>query len=481
MLLRREGVSLSRRLGLITVGLLAVGLTMGTLAMTVVLGVRLMATVDDELRSTAQRINGVSQELATTSPNNESYRDGLILLLFDASGKVLQVRLPHGAPDDAPMPDTASIDLTSPVPLTVLSATSHGPSWRVLSQPVVIQPGGIDGYVTVALSLQTVDATLSDFMARVVFVDAAIVAAGGLLAYGLVKRSLRPLREIERTAGAIAAGDLSQRVPEGPLETETGSLANSLNVMLTRIERSFDAQRASEERMRRFVSDASHELRTPLATVRGYGELYRLGGIPDEELPGALGRIESEAQRMGGLVADLLQLARLDEGHPIRHVTVNLTALAADAVADMKALNPQRPTSLVGLDSADPAPVMVVADEDKIRQVLSNLIGNTVQHTTPQTAVDIAVGQDGLNAIVEVRDHGPGVPSEDLWRIFGRFHRVDTSRSRASGGSGLGLAIVAAIAQAHHGAVQALETPGGGLTIRVSLPFGTKGLEGAPE
>lgn len=481
MALRREGVSLSRRLGLITVGLLAVGLTMGTLAMTVVLGVRLMATVDDELRSTAQRINGIAQELASTTPNSESFRDGFVLILYDASGEVIQVRVPHGTSPQAPMPDFDAIDPASTVPTTVLSSTSHGPSWRVLSQPVVINPGGNDGYVTVALSLQTVDATLSDFVARVVLVDVAIIIAGGLLAYGLVKRSLRPLREIERTAGAIAAGDLSQRVPEGPPETETGSLAHSLNVMLTHIERSFDAQRASEERMRRFVSDASHELRTPLATVQGYGELYRLGGIPDEELPGAIGRMESEAQRMGGLVADLLQLARLDEGHPLRHAPVNITSLAADAVADMKALDPERPARLVGLDGGEPGPVLAIADEDRIRQILSNLIGNAVQHSPAATPVEIAVGMDESHAIIEVRDHGPGVPSEHLERIFGRFHRVDTSRSRASGGTGLGLAIVAAILQAHHGSVKALETAGGGLTIHVAIPRGTNGLEGAAE
>lgn len=473
----REGIPLSRRLVLITVGLLAVGLAMGTLAMTVVLNLRLLQAVDDDLLLISERLRVVGLEQTLNTNTTELYRDGLELFVHLPNKGTTRVSTSADA-EDPILPDLSAVDVTERGPSTVLSQNSHGPSWRILNEPVYDR-GQVVAYVTIALSLNYVDATLSDFVARVVMVDLIIIALGGLLAFVLVKHSLRPLREIERTAGAIAAGDLSQRVPEGPIETETGSLANSLNVMLTHIERSFEAQRKSEERMRRFVSDASHELRTPLATVQGYGELYRLGGIPPEELPGAIGRIESEAQRMGGLVADLLQLARLDEGHPMRHVSTDLSRLAADAIADMKALDSRRPSSLIGLDGADPAPTIAVVDEDRIRQVLSNLIGNAVQHTPDATAVDIAVGTIGDQAIVEVRDHGPGVPPEHLPRIFGRFHRVDTSRSRASGGTGLGLAIVAAIIQAHHGTVRALDTPGGGLTIRIALPTGTNGPEPA--
>lgn len=444
--------------------------------MTFVLSERLLEVIDDELDSVSTRISDLG--LSILSHDTElpaSYRDNIVLIVHTQNGTLTQC--PGGCPPGGSMPDTSTLDLSDPEPQTVLSEEPHGPSWRVLNHTLVDPThGSVLAYASIALDMNQLDATLSSFATRVVIVDLFIIAFGGLLAWGLVRQSMRPLREIERTAGAIAAGDLSQRVPEGSLETETGSLAASLNVMLSRIEQSFETQRKSEERMRRFVSDASHELRTPLATVRGYGELYRLGGIPEDELPNAIGRIESEAQRMSGLVADLLQLARLDEGHPMRHTHVDLTKIAEDTVADMKAIDSERPTTLVGLDSASPARVVAVADEDRVRQVLSNLMGNAVQHTPPGTPIEIAVGVSDEHAVIEVRDHGQGVPSEHLPRIFGRFHRVDTSRSRASGGTGLGLAIVAAIVQAHHGTVRAIDTPGGGLTIHVALPMGPDGV-----
>ena len=255
------------------------------------------------------------------------------------------------------------------------------------------------------------------------------------------------------------------------LTTEVGSLATSLNAMLTQIEHSFAVQRASEERMRRFVSDASHELRTPLATVRGYGELYRIGGIPESQVSSAMVRIESEATRMTGLVSDLLQLARLDEGRPLDLQTVELTGLADDAAADVRVLDPDRVVAVVGPDGGAPAPVHAVADEQRVRQILANLTENARMHTPAGTPVEIAVGSEGRTAVLEVRDHGPGVPPAETERIFGRFYRLDSSRSRASGGSGLGLAIVAAIAAAHGGTTRASETPGGGLTITVTLPI----------
>ena len=484
MALPQRGIPLSRRLVVITVGLLAFGLTMGTFAMTVVLADRLADVMDDELSSIAEQIDpGLQGLLRPGASLSESYRDGFVVIVTRDNAEP-RIYRPTSASDTDPVPDISMIDISQQThPMTVHSVDrANGPAWRILSQPITDRTTGtVQGYFTVALSMRSIDETLSDFTARVLLVDTQIIVLGGLVAYALVKQSLRPLRQIEHTAGAIAAGDLSQRVPEGPLETEMGSLANSLNVMLSHIEGSFEAQRKSEEKMRRFVSDASHELRTPLATVQGYGELDRLGGIPEEELPGAMGRIESEAHRMGGLVSDLLQLARLDEGHPIQDTRTDLTQLAADAVGDMNALHPDRPASLVGLRGGTPGPVVATVDENRIRQVLSNLVGNAIQHTPSGTAVDFAVGADRDYAIVEVRDHGPGVPEEHLPRIFGRFHRVDTSRSRESGGSGLGLAIVAAIVEAHRGTVEALTTPGGGLTIRLSIPLaGTNGVESAP-
>ena len=300
-----------------------------------------------------------------------------------------------------------------------------------------------------------------------------IVLLGAAAGTWAVRRSLKPLREIETTAAAIAAGDLSQRVPAASEHTEVGRLSAALNGMLAQIEQAFGAQTASEARMRRFVADASHELRTPLATIRGYGELYRMGALTTtDQVDDTMRRIEQSATRMGALVEDLLALARLDEGRPMRTGPVDLTVLAADAVSDLHALDPARPTRLVPLeDGAQSGPCVVVGEESRLRQVLANLVGNAVQHTPSGTPVEIAVGllPSGEGAI-EVRDHGPGIDPEHAARVFERFYRVDASRGRDSGGAGLGMAIVAAIVAAHDGSVRLAQTPGGGTTVRVALP-----------
>ncbi len=469
---RWHDVPLARRLVVAFVVLLTFGLVTGTMAMMVVLQVRLVDQLDEDLIAIAERLNDpnfLSQDLSSQT----TWQDDVYILITRTDGTQEEL-YPGSSQPDALRLDLSHVDLDDSElyehAITV-SSTRTSSAWRIINARLQLVPSGETlGYVTVGLSMTSVQRTLSTFLSRVLIVDAAIITVGAVLSQLLVRTSLRPLREIEETAGAIAAGDLSRRIPTGSTTTEVGSLANSLNVMLTQIEHSFDAQRASEERMRRFVSDASHELRTPLATVRGYGELYRLGGIPPEDLSNAIGRIESEATRMSTLVNDLLQLARLDEGRAIQCSTIDLLPLAQDAVTDLKALDPTRPAKVVGLMSDTPTVTHALADEDKIRQILTNLIGNAVQHTPSGTPVEIALGTLDTGAVVlEVRDHGPGVKEEDLDRLFGRFYRTDTSRSRSSGGTGLGLAIVAAIAQAHDGTVQAVATPGGGLTVRVYL------------
>jgi len=330
----------------------------------------------------------------------------------------------------------------------------------------------ITGYV--ALPLAPVQQTVAQIQRILIVTTLALTVLGATIGYVAIRRSLRPLHTIERTAARIADGDLSQRVPQAPVTTEVGSLARSLNTMLAQIEQSFDAQEASEARMRRFVSDASHELRTPLATVRGYGELYRMGALttPDA-MDDTMRRIEDSATRMGTLVNDLLALARLDEGRPIRSDPVDLVTLARDSVDDLHALDPSRTVRLTALDGVSPpAPVTVTGDEDRLRQVLTNLIGNVAQHTPAGTAAEIAVGpgEDPEQVVLEVRDHGPGIPADQAGRVFERFYRADSSRNRSSGGSGLGMAIVAAIVAAHRGTVSVHETAGGGLTVRAVLP-----------
>jgi two-component system OmpR family sensor kinase len=293
---------------------------------------------------------------------------------------------------------------------------------------------------------------------------------------------LRPLREVEDTAAAIAAGDLSRRVADDDPRTEVGRLGAAFNTMLGRIEQSFRAQAASEEearrsedKMRRFVADASHELRTPLTSIRGFAELHRLQqgagpGSGSADVGRSLQRIESEATRMGLLVEDLLMLARLDQERPLGEEPVDLLAVAADVVHDTAARAPDRVVRLVAVPS--PEPPVVAGDDARLRQVLTNLVDNAVQHAPPGTPVEVRVAADaGRSAVVEVVDHGPGLSPEQKEHVFERFWRADSSRTREDGGAGLGLAIVSALVARHGGAVEVDDTPGGGATFRVRLPL----------
>jgi two-component system OmpR family sensor kinase len=264
------------------------------------------------------------------------------------------------------------------------------------------------------------------------------------------------------------------RVPESDPRTEVGSLSRSFNAMLAQIETAFALReaseaeaRASEERMRRFVGDASHELRTPLTSIRGFAELYRSGALPRKaDVARAMARVESEATRMGLLVEDLLRLARLDQQRPLEHALVDLAGLVRGAVDSARARDPQRPVTLEV--SGRPG---VVGDEPRLAQVVGNLLSNALTHTPAGTPVEVRVTSSGSDAVVEVRDHGPGIPAEDRPRVFERFYRADASRTRASGGSGLGLAIVSALVQAHGGSVQLDDAPLGGARFRVRLPL----------
>ncbi|MGO3022582.1 MAG: sensor histidine kinase [Brevibacterium sp.] len=223
----------------------------------------------------------------------------------------------------------------------------------------------------------------------------AMVAGVG---YWAINNTFRPLRDIEKTASRIAAGDLSQRVPSYPRNTELGRLSAALNTMLGRIEDSFDGQTRSEKRIRQFVSDASHELRTPLVTIRGYAELYRQGAITkSDDIANAMERMESEAKRMGVLVDDLVVLARLDEQRAAEIGPIDLHKVVRDAAADAAAQAPDRDISFIGLDGEDAQPVpMIRGSESKIRQVIVNLAGNAVRHTPEHTAIEFAVGVVGL-------------------------------------------------------------------------------------
>ena len=373
----------------------------------------------------------------------------------------------HGIPDNK----RGLLSTIKTVPTTV--AGTSGEPWRAVVMPIFAkdQPDVQIGAILVARPLGTILGTVAEMSRWLALVGLGVVTTGALTTLMLVHRSLRPLRNIESATHKIAAGDLSQRVPRGQDGTEVSMLADSINAMLAQIEQAFAVRVRSERKMRQFVSDASHELRTPLATVRGYAELYRLGGVPETEVQPAMDRIESEAKRMTGLVEDLLQLARLDEGRPLELTSVNITEICRNAVSDYHARAASHTATLVGLDGGEPHDLTIVADKDKVTQVVSNLLSNVLTHTPDGTPCEVAVGQPHPGeAVIEVRDHGPGVKTEDADRLFERFYRTDYSRNRASGGSGLGMAIVAAIMASHGGTARVAQTPGGGLTVRLTFP-----------
>jgi two-component system, OmpR family, sensor kinase len=268
------------------------------------------------------------------------------------------------------------------------------------------------------------------------------------------------------TAGAIAAGDLSRRVEPADDFTEVGRLGLALNSMLGQIEHAFDERTKSEARLRRFVADASHELRTPLTSIRGYAELFRRGAnARPDDLAKAMQRIEEAAARMGVLVEDLLLLARLDQGRPLEYESVDLTRVAGAAVDDLRVTSPERTVNFESNGA-----VVVNGDEHRLRQVLANLLENARTHTPPNTPIDVRVGVAGDDALIEVRDEGPGMSAEDAARAFERFWRADPSRARESGGAGLGLAIVSAITEAHGGTAEVVTAPGAGATFRIRIP-----------
>jgi two-component system, OmpR family, sensor kinase len=291
----------------------------------------------------------------------------------------------------------------------------------------------------------------------------ALLAVGGRW---LISRGLAPLDRMASTADMITSrGDLTARMPDPGDHAEAGRLAAAINTMLDRIQQAFGARWESEQKVRQFAADASHELRTPLTTIRGYAELYRQGALEEERLPNAMRRIEQEADRMSSLVAELLELARLDRDSSLDLTETDLAALVTDAVADAQAVEPSRPVI-----ARTPASLVVVADEPRIRQVLANLLGNIREHTTPDTPVAIRLSEAGQGALLEVTDRGSGMDAEAATRAFDRFYRGGHN-GQGCHGSGLGLSIVQAIAAAHGGHAMLKSAPGVGTSVQVWIPF----------
>ena len=322
--------------------------------------------------------------------------------------------------------------------------------------------GDID---VVAVPLRSTNETLNRLLLVEGLVIAGVLALLGVFAWIVVRVGLLPLDRMGHTAAAIAGGDLSHRVETTDPRTEVGRLGSSLNSMLDRLEVAFAEREESQQRLRAFIADASHELRTPLASIRGYAELYRMGAArSDADVEKAMRRIEDEGARMGVLVEDLLTLARLDEIRQAPHAEVDVAKLARDAVDDARATAPDRDVSL-----RVERPATVLGDPDQLRQVLANLLRNALVHTPAGTPIEVSVAS-GVR--LEVRDHGPGLPTGDAGALFERFWRAEGGRERGKGGAGLGLAIVAAIVSAHGGSVSAENAEGGGARFVISLPGG---------
>ncbi len=335
------------------------------------------------------------------------------------------------------------------------------PDVRAVAQ---VLPTGL-GSVIVANSLAEVDRTLNRLGFFFLILGLLALLAIALVSRWIIAISLKPLEAVEETAEAIAAGDLSARLPAAKPDTEVGRLTTALNTMLGRIEESFAARVSSENKLRRFVADASHELRTPLTAIRGFAELHRQGAVVGEEKTKELvGRIEKESIRMSSLVEDLLLLARLDQSREMAQDPVDLNALLVEAVASAKAAGPNHPIEL-SLPSAE---VFVLGDNERIHQVVANLLANARTHTPNGSQIKVSLEQGASETIISVSDNGPGLSESDQERIFERFFRADPSRARTSGeGSGLGLSIVDAVMKAHGGYVSVKSKLGEGATFKL--------------
>jgi two-component system OmpR family sensor kinase len=441
----------------------------------------LQGRADAQLRdfaAVATRVLGNSHLPARPPGPGQTLPAQFLVEVVSANGTVQRAETPLGA---AGAPRLTAAQLRDGgAPFTAAAAGSAGHSWRVLVKPLsggrhAVIAFSLDGLTSTVMRLEIADALAGA-------VAIAVLAGVGL---PLVRASLAPLSRIEATAAAIAGGDLSRRIDHPSRRTEVGRLAGALNIMLGRIEAAYDARaageaqaRRSEDRMRQFVADASHELRTPLTSVRGLAEfgLQQGGAASAAELLRLMSLIQNEAGRMSRLVEDLLVLARVDAGRPLERRPADLASIAAQAVQAARIVSPGRPVTLVA--GADP--VIVHADEERLRQVIDNLIGNALQHTPAGSPVTVSVTGTAGTGEITVADHGPGMTAEQAARVFERFYRTDDARARARGGTGLGLSIAAALVAAHDGDITVDTQPGHGAAFRVRLPL-AGAAEGGPE
>lgn len=463
-------LSLRSRLiaGMVTVAVVLIAVCV---AVTLTIRNELIAQVDDRLRTLAPGGPGPGQtpppwfdELAndprTPAPESLSQRISDVYQGFiSADGELVTVFAPNFADGEYPTPaiDPATLDLDQPVTVTV-GAIDGTTTYRVLVQPL----GDLIGITGVPID--DVTSTINRLIWLEVAGSVTILIVLAIVGWWVVHLGIRPVKTMTQTATRIAAGDLSVRVPALAPGTESGDLAVALNQMLGRIETALDERAQSEDRLRQFVADASHELRTPVTSIRGYAELYRVGGLDDPDaLTDAMRRTEQEAARMGRLINDMLTLARLDEQRPLAQEPVDLSQLLRDAAGDARASAPDR---TITVDAAQPN--IITGDEDHLRQVIANIVSNAIVHTDSTIHLHSIPDRDG--AVIEIVDHGTGMPPDVVERVTERFFRADPSRSRQRGGSGLGLAIVDAAVAAHGGTIDITSTPAHGTTVRLTFP-----------
>jgi two-component system, OmpR family, sensor kinase len=509
--------------------LVAVALVVISTAGLIILRTNLLSTPDANLQQSIGGAAGAVQSYLNAKALGRDVTRTYTGLALDwvSGGHVQQVIIPVTGPNQgnaggfAPQgPQTMSgpsIPLSSTWlaansgHILTLPAQSGDGRWRVLMAPQQYQyPNGstVTGTIVVAIDVTSVYRTIGQLAYIDLLASLAVICVLGIVVVAVIRRSLRPLLDIERTAGAIANGDLSRRVPERDPRTEVGRLGRSLNVMLSHIEAAFrarstseEAARRSEDKMRQFVADASHELRTPLTAIRGFAEYYRQRGgvavgeagnghLASTDMDRIMRRVEQESTRMGVLVEDMLLLARLDQQRPLQAKPVDLLTLAADAVHDARVVAPDRSIHLtVGSSAA----LIVNGDEVRLRQVIGNLMTNALTHTPAGTPIDVLIRSGTLDeapprtppdpdpdapepaaihqpaAVLEVADHGPGLTEDQAAHVFERFYRGDPART--IGGTGLGLAIVAALVTGHGGAAWVRSEPGKGATFCIALPL----------
>jgi two-component system OmpR family sensor kinase len=449
-------MSLRRR---VVLGMVVVAIVLGVagFAITSTLRSYLLTRVDNQLAKVDL------PSLRDRRPDN--FTSELAVVVTSLDGTVLAQGHPGFQHKGDPLPDVSGVvpgpaDAAALRYRTVHSVGGSNLRYRVKLQRLV------DGYVVVGLSLRDTDNVFHRIQLVEILASSGVLLALALSGWWVLRQGVRPLQQIAGAADKIAEGDLTHRVPVDDDRTEAGRLGRALNRMLGEIESSFRRKEESEDRLKRFVGDASHELRTPLTSIRGYADLWRQGGLDEPaRLTDAMGRLESEAARMGRLVDDLLLLARLDEGRPLARDRIDLVRTVDAAVADASVVGPDHPIAISGLAEAT-----VIGDADRLYQAVANLLGNTRQHTPPGTRVHVTVERDGGNVLVRVADNGPGLDPTTAGRVFERFYRADPARARATGGTGLGLAIAAAIIQAHEGTVSVSSSPGEGATFTISIP-----------